>query len=640
MKRRDLLLRSAALSLVPLYCRYTEAQPTSPAFAPVLTASYDNNRTSWNARENVLNQDNVRQRGIRRYYSFQMEGDARGSEAQTLIVPNVTTRDGLRHDIAIQASMSDGLWAFDAGTGEVLWTFKLGRPIKGSKAFDMYQTNDNFGILSTPVVDPDTNIIYLVVWTSPDRTLQNARYMARAIKASDGSDAAPPLDLSGATFNPGHGLPSMKLGTVFRKQRAGLALIKTGGQKSIIAMFAAGAESSSDNHGWVLALLTAPFRVAAVWNNSPHYQGGGIWMAGQAPATDDDGNIYFVAGNGAFDGVTEFGECCTKLHYTPPASSTTMGSLQAVQWFARFTDPGRAGLDPASVATTLNAPRPSNEMLRMPEGDAPVNALPDAPKQALAPPAAGTGGGWTDQDEGSAGVLRIEQFHLLLYAGKDGILTVLDERNLGNTKLSDFATPDGIRRNYAKAKSIIWWTFFPGFDISPTPTDLTQLNIDFAQRTHHAHSTPVFYVSQLHGPMVFCCGENGPVRAWQINAQGQLTFLAYSDEIASPNAAIPSGGMPGGFMSISDGQAQNSALLVCCFPYGNANKEVTGGFFVVYDPEHFDTRPDGSKRLRPLWRSQDWNIQYLHSKFNRPVQSGGLIFIPTGNDRTDVYGLA
>jgi hypothetical protein len=99
--------------------------------------------------------------------------------------------------------------------------------------------------------------------------------------------------------------------------------------------------------------------------------------------------------------------------------------------------------------------------------------------------------------------------------------------------------------------------------------------------------------------------------------------------------------MTGGMMTVSsNGSTQNTGLLTVIFPYGNANKEVTDGFFIVYDAEHFDIRPDGSKKLRPLWKSYEWGIRFKFNKFNDPVVTGGKVFIPNYEDRVDVFQLA
>lgn len=102
-----------------------------------------------------------------------------------------------------------------------------------------------------------------------------------------------------------------------------------------------------------------------------------------------------------------------------------------------------------------------------------------------------------------------------------------------------------IASNYAKEKYIGCFTFFRGFDVSPTPIDMTRLNKLFDGKTHHRHSTPVIYKSPVHGWMVFCWGESASLRAWKVNTNLTLTFLASSDETASPNTRDV-GGMPSG----------------------------------------------------------------------------------------------
>jgi len=636
ISRRNLLASTgvAASSFLLPAIDEVNAQP-APRWAPVLTRGYDNSRTGWNAAENTLTQDSVRTRGIQHFYTLQMEGDARGCEAAPLIVPNVLTRTGYKMNLAIQASMSDGLWCFNADTGEVLWAVKLGMPIKGDKSFDMYQINDNWGILGTPVIDPDTNILYCVTWTSPDRSVAKSSYYAHAVHVADGSPAANPVALAGATFDPGHGLAKMTLGTIYRKQRTALLLANPPAGKVVVACFAAGAESAPTNHGWVIALSANPFKIAASWVNTPHWQGGGIWLGAGGPCADANGDIYVTNGNGSFDGVTDFGESFVKLRYANNA-------LTVVDSFTPFTDAGRAGLpaNTASVNMPNTAKRASNDMTRDPDGDGPVDKLPRVATVDLPSGVAQANLAWTDQDLASSGVVLVPKQNLLIGAGKDGILYVLDKNNLGQTKLADFASPAAIANNNKRLKDALWFTFFPGWNVSPTPTDLTKLNVDYAQRTHHQHSTPVYYESPINGPMLFTCGENGPVRVWSVKNQ-KITYLADTDEYASPNAEVPPGGMTGGMMcASSNGLTQGSGLLTVIFPYGNANKEVTDGFFVIYDPDNFDIRPDGSKKLRPLWKSSDWGIQFKFSKFNVPVISGGKIFIPTYEDHVDVYSLA
>jgi hypothetical protein len=52
-----------------------------------------------------------------------------------------------------------------------------------------------------------------------------------------------------------------------------------------------------------------------VYNNTPNGYNGGIWMSGQAPSADPDGNLYVSTGNGTVDisGTVNRGESLLKL---------------------------------------------------------------------------------------------------------------------------------------------------------------------------------------------------------------------------------------------------------------------------------------------------------------------------------------
>ena len=85
--------------------------------APLLTRAWDNHRSGWNQQETVLTQANVKAKGITRITTIPVFGDARGVEAQPLILPRVTLADGTTHDVMILPSMANVVRGVDATTG-------------------------------------------------------------------------------------------------------------------------------------------------------------------------------------------------------------------------------------------------------------------------------------------------------------------------------------------------------------------------------------------------------------------------------------------------------------------------------------------------------------------------------------------
>jgi hypothetical protein len=578
----------------------------------VTQRGFEPSRSNANLQETTFTQASIRQNGIRRLFTIPLYGDARGTESITLIAPGVQTRDGQTRDLAIHGSMANYVEAHDATTGQPIWRQHLGVAIQGSKAIDSYLINDHWGFLSTGILDLAQGAWGGVSWSSPDGSVAKARFWFHWISIVDGSPLAPPLSLDGAVYNPENGIANQQFSSAARKQRCGLAMATIHGSKTVFIAAGSVSESLASNRGWVIAVdvtTKGVTRIAAAWSSTARYSGGGIWMGAQAPAVRGN-KLYLMTGNGAFSPPTDLGECLVELQYDP-ATANTPARLHATDWYSPFSDAGRNGND-----ATLPQPRNDGND----EGNDPSNA-----------------NAFTDMDLGSGGLGIIPELGCALGAGKDGIVYVLPLGEFGKTRNDDFA-PGKIGGNYAKAKYIGWFTFFPGFDVSPTPADMTLLNKLFDGKTHHQHSTPVAYKSPVHGWMVFCWGENAGLRAWRVNANLTLAFLASSDETASPNTG-GAGGMPGGMISLSaNGDKPGSAVLWASVPYGNANTEITNGRLLAYDPENFATRDDGSARIQKLWDSQDWGLGYVFNKFLPPTPANGRVYLANYAGGVDVYG--
>lgn len=564
-----------------------------PGVVPITTRSFDNARSGTNLQETILKPSNIA--GLTKLYSYSLPDDERGTEAQPLIVPKVKLHNGRIRDLAIFATMGNTIYAYDAHDGKQLyWSVNLGDPIVGTKAIDAWLINDHWGILSTPVIDPAANVLYCVVWTSSDGTLDHAVHTFHSINLSDGSPAAPALSLEDASYQPPDGLPLQQFKFSQRKQRASLTLTNIAGVKTVFVPFGTIQETARDARGWIIAIDIASNKIGAAFTTTARYSGAGIWMAGQGLASDAQGFLYTLTGNGSFDAKTEWGECFLKLQYTPPRGAAA-GSLKVVDWWSPFSDSGRAGGPQTGDHITVD-----------------------------------NGNGWDDMDLGSGGIILMPELKLVAGAGKDGILYVLHDTNLGKTVPADFANP---AKNYAKlAAPPEWLTYYN--PATPAPQKFTDLNQIYAGRTHHQHSTCVTFRSANHGAMMFIAGENGNLRAWTIGANGVAQYLGCGADVASVDSPVPPGGMPGMMLSLS-ANGQEDAIVWACVPLQDANKQVTQGYIAAYDATNIGTYSDGSGALKLLWKSPN----YTYNKFNVAVVSGGKLYVPTYDGKVDVYGL-
>jgi hypothetical protein len=591
-----------------------------------------------------------------------VNGDARGMEAQPLILPGVKVANGTTHDLMVLPSMANMVRGVDAHTGADLWDVTLGaalgRPIVGSSptgprktpqtqdgcvgdfpTIDCHAINDKWGVLSTGVIDPDSQRIYVVAWISPDGTPQQAKHFVFVLNAKDGSQVVPPVLVTATSGTQSY--------TAFmRKQRSSLVLTNIAGKKTVFWASGTVQETANGAAGWVFAFDCASNTIAAALAMSSG-EGAGIWMGGQGMAADAQGFLYAITGNGDFDGVSQWGESFVKIKYTP-AAGAAKASLAVVDHWTPWLDLVRSGeqkmpaMKVAGESAPTEAMRPVNSGMNMSlagarrvtltgaDGEKFVQVFPDIAK-----------GAWSDEDWGSAGPACLFQIGVCIATGKDGIGYPVKTTNMGATTPADLGNAPA---NCAKlAAAPAWLTTAPGRPVDPCPTDPRLLNFFPGNDSAHLHMTPVqFFDPVLNSWTIFVWGENAQLHKWRVSATGALTYVAQSNEFASANVrqgdqAHPTGGMPGGFCSgSSNGADPNSAILVCTIPYGDANAQVGNGRLLIYDPVHLAA--NGS--LRVLWDSEQWGVQFLFNKFDPPVIDGGQIYVPNYNGGVDLYRLA
>lgn len=301
---------------------------------------------------------------------------------------------GKLHNVVYVATMHNSIYAFDAYSGIQLWHVNLGPSFKTPPSDPQWYKYSNFqvevGILSTPVIDLETNLLYAVAYI-----VEGTRPVYRLF-ALDIRDGSKKINDEGALIEAtvsGTGIASINgkiaFDSTLQAQRPAL-LLAHGNIYIASASFA-----DQDNyHGWVFAYDAATLKQRHVFNVTPNVPsrlqksaelglgwGGGVWQAGQGLSADSQG-VYFLTGNGTFSpDDSDFGNCAISL--SP--------DLSVRSWFASHN------------TDILNK---------------------------------------DDVDLGSGGVLLLPETDLLVCGGKEGVLYVLRRDDLGGF-CSTCNYPDG-----------------------------------------------------------------------------------------------------------------------------------------------------------------------------------------------------
>src|SRR3984957_12069019 len=222
MKLSPACLLACAIAFAP--AENCLAQST---MVPWLTRSADNSRSGWNPRETQLTQASVGSKGIVRATIIPVIGDARGMEAQPLILPNVKTIIGTR-DVMVLPSMANIVRGVDAHDGAGIWQVSLGMAVTSSPQIDSKNINQHWGCISTGVIDPDTQRLYQVLWVSTDGTgnPQTARYFMFVLNMTDGTQVVPPVQIQGKSG-------TQDFNAAMRKQRSSLVETNVDGIKTV-----------------------------------------------------------------------------------------------------------------------------------------------------------------------------------------------------------------------------------------------------------------------------------------------------------------------------------------------------------------------------------------------------------------------
>jgi hypothetical protein len=373
--------------------------PPLTGYSGVLTYHNDNARTGQYRQETVLTPANVNEKQFGKLFSFPVDGFV---YAQPLYVTGVLIAGQLRNVVFV-ATEHNSVYAFDAESGlsAPLWHRSFIDPANGITTVPFQDTasppgyagpgpvipggctdlTPEIGITGTPVIDPATGTLYVVAKTkevSGANVAYEHRLHALDIRTGisrPGSGQTLRASVPGTT-TPNDGNGSVLFQALRQNQRAALLL-----NNGVVSVAFSSHCTIRPYQGWVLAYDATTLALLGAFNVAPNDPKGkgGIWHSGGGPAADASGNVFVLTGDGPFNaaaGGNSYSDSVLKL---------ANGSLTVSDYFTPFN---QADLEVTNADLSSGGPL----------------LLPD---QSVGPP------------------------HLMVSAGKQGIVYLLNRDNLG-----------------------------------------------------------------------------------------------------------------------------------------------------------------------------------------------------------------
>ena len=287
----------------------------------VLTHHNNLARTGAVLDETILSPATLKNQAFGKLFSVVVDGQI---YAQPLVVTGLAIPGKGTHNVVFVATMRNAVYAFDADAAqpEPLWHVSLGAPMPYDRIpkdagalLGQYNIRPYIGVTSTPVIDREKQLIYVV-----------AKIAEPQCPGAEAATAACPVvyrihSLDLATGAIAHRTdiripmtaPDVPPEDVARRhiQRAALLLAN----HKVYAAFGSH-QDAPPWQGFVIAFDPDTLRqLEPVFCTTPGGKEGGIWQAGNGPAVDAQGNLYVMTGNGSFDpdGHKQFGNTFLKL---------------------------------------------------------------------------------------------------------------------------------------------------------------------------------------------------------------------------------------------------------------------------------------------------------------------------------------
>lgn len=293
----------------------------------VLTSDYDASRTGANAAETQLTVANVTPGRFGVIDVFPVDGQI---FAQPLYVSDLSIPGKGIRNVVFVTTEHNTVYAFDADANagpNLLWQVNLGPAVPSAAlptdaSGPFIDVNPEIGILSTGTIDLQASVLYVVAETLTD---SGPEFRLHALDLATGRNAMNgPVVITASIEGTGGGAAAgiMPFDPWQHIQRPGL-LLSNG------AVYVAFGSHSDFGvwHGWLMSYDASDLsKRLGAFQTTPDGQGGSIWQSGRGLAGDDAGSVYFVTGNGDFDGIRNLSqsfvrvsgsEICLADWYTP-----------------------------------------------------------------------------------------------------------------------------------------------------------------------------------------------------------------------------------------------------------------------------------------------------------------------------------
>jgi hypothetical protein len=354
----------------------------------VTTFKNDLNRSGQNLAESALTLANVTSSTFGLLRLLTVDGRV---DAQPLYLSALSAAGGTFNTVFV-ATEHDSVYAFDSDSGAVLWHVSLlGTGETPSDNRGCGQVSPEIGVTSTPVIDRTAGAhgtIYVVAMSLDSSS--NYHHRLHALDVATGAELSNgPVEIS-ASF-PATGTATSSFDPKSYEERAAL-LLSNG---TIYTSWTSHCDDAPYG-GWIISFAQSTLARNGALNIAANSSAGpSIWMAGDGPAVDASGNIYFLSANGAFE--------------------TTLDT----KGFPSGQDFGNSFLKISSAAAGLSV----LDFFTMSNEVAESNA---------------------DQDLGSGGEMLLPDLtdstntvrHLMVGAGKDGNIYVVDRDSMGKFSAS------------------------------------------------------------------------------------------------------------------------------------------------------------------------------------------------------------